>query len=483
METLTVGATTPLTQGTCVAIGDGTENAVCLVAFDCFENAPTCTAGLCATTCTDVDCNRFTHLPICVTSGMETLTVGATTPLTQGTCVAIGDGTEDAVCLVAFDCSESAPVCTSGLCAKTCSTDRDCNRFSDSPICVTGTMATNVPALFPLSGSCVSIGSGAAGDICGEEDDCSYLAPVCTADRVCATCLMDVECNRFTHSPVCVTAAIATNGLPSPLTQGTCVGVGSGLLNTVCVEDTDCLQDAPVCSMTRLCADASTTGGCTDNDGCNRFTHFPICSAGQCVAAGASTGCSVDVECPSTAPVCTGTCGNCVNNTDCNRFTHAPLCVTTFLNNEDPTLALGSCIAVGPIDSNTSFTCVRVEDCPATFPICGSNFLCLLGCSQNSDCDRFSSTSTCDVKSTSLTYQQCIAVMSGTGDVGDPCSSATDCSALAPICTPVATGSVCQATCTANWQCDRFGTTPVCQGQKCVSIGTGGLGAACIQGN
>jgi hypothetical protein len=193
---------------------------------------------------------------------------------------------------------------------------------------------------------------------------------------------------------------------------------------------------------------------------------------------GIDAGCTSDLACPASAPVCTaGRCGACSQQAQCGRFPASPACggagACVACVSDNKALCTASTAACDPA-SNQCVQCVSNPDCLSEQnAACKADHTCGL-CSADSDCSRFGKV--CDTR-----VGACVQCRPETEEAdcrGDQaCNPATaDCAGTA--CDPKlftctnkqrASVSTCQA-CVSDSEC--------VSSHRCIKLGFGSAGDA-----
>ena len=195
-----------------------------------------------------------------------------------------------------------------------------------------------------------------------------------------------------------------------------------------------CSQDSHCTSLTASDCTSNVCKPCSQDLHCTRFTDTPLCDSekGKCVK------CKTNANCTelSASECSSGNCVPCTSNTSCARFNSTPLC-------SDP--SGGTCVQ-----------CVHDSDCPTEAAArCSESNTCV-PCTGDSECSHFSDTKLCNDPTGASGGGKCVQ-----------CINHTNCTSPAKA---RCSSGTCDK-CTANDQCARFNTTPVCSdlsGGTCV---------------
>ena len=336
--------------------------------------------------------------------------------------------------------SLTASDCTSNVC-KPCSQDLHCTRFTDTPLCD------------PEKGKCVK---------CKTDANCTELSASECSSGNCVPCTSNTSCARFNSTPLC-----------SDPSGGTCVQ---------CVYDSDCSSKTAA-----RCSESNTCVPCTGDSECSHFSDTKLCNdptgasgGGKCVQCINHTNCTS----PAKARCSSGTCDKCTANDQCARFNTTPVCsdlsggtcVQCVHDSDCPTEAAAKCVSYAcvpcteddqcarfnttPVCSShsggTCVQCVHHSNCSSeTAARCSESNTCV-PCTGDSECSHFSDTKLCNDPTGASGGGKCVQ-----------CINHTNCTSPAKA---RCSSGTCDK-CTANDQCARFNTTPVCSdlsGGTCV---------------
>ena len=395
------------------------------------------------------------------------------TSLTHSRCFLSGSTYSCISCQVAFDCQRftSTPTCSSGTCvASSCSIDTNCASTPSTPYCegnacrpcktsdhtgcstVTASKCVSSPSYSCVActdnSDCTHLGSTpyCNGGTCGacqmsDNSGCSLAtAPKCSNSGsifTCTGCSGDEDCEHLSADSVCDT------------NTNTCI--------STCTGDGDCSSSTEFCNegVCAICktlnnegCDTVTASKCSNsgslysciacsNDGdCGHLSLTPYCNSGTCGACKTSddSGCS-----SATASKCFDTgsayiCTTCSVDSDCNHLSSIPYCNS------------GTCGECKTSDNSgcSSATASKCID-PLSIAQC-------TGCSTNSDCSHLSSTPYCN--------SGICGFCSTSTNAGCNSVSASKCSA--------SSGSTFSCTtCSLDSDCSNLSSTPYCNGGTC----------------
>ncbi|MEZ4473361.1 MAG: hypothetical protein R3F60_21755 [bacterium] len=468
----------------CATQGEGGADAACTVGEECASGR--CQGERCAAPCADAPCPAG---QACVRD------------VSGAACRPAGPGAAGSPCDAGADCESG--VCGGGICAADCAggapcpAETRCTRFVDGDFCFPPCRDdADCPAIaycalgFPEGGTCFWRGLGEADAPCAQDADCRSGrcdAGACLGACVAGECPAGRTCRDFGTAALCS---------PAPLPSGAACEA-----DDACAEGLDCVAGrclpgcdagcppATLCHGGRCHPACETAADCRPGRACNRFDDdAPFCQArgaGEVGAACAASGDCADGLC--FADRCRAPCGGgapCGEGEACVPLGGAAWCLPSGpgalgdVCGADAECAGGLCVG-----RRCAETCEAQGECPppaACRPLRGGDF-CVL------ECDAVSGEGC-------LAAEQCVPLDGGGGrcvlpgpgaDIGEPCQTLEDCTALASSCYDAGDGLRCRAAC--DLERDLCPESAVCapgepdRVEVCVPAGRGGDMAACAQ--
>lgn len=446
--------------------GGGETGDACTADSDCAQNL--CDAGTCIGPCQSTgDCAAGDNFS-CDTRNVD-----------------IGGGNTD-----------SASVCTPPT---PCAEDDDC-RVGE--VCYVNSDGTNVETICRDANP----GGGELGQICSGDDVCANNLCGDTRFRdVCLVpCAQDNDCS--VNGFVCGTVDV----------DGTDVSACVADTSTSCAAETDCGTGTDCAIIPTVSGSAlesvcvPTTGGastgleCTEDDDCaslvclNDRCAAPCTDSAQCANSQLCTnntvdkaGVTGDFDICETLPVtiCSSTddCTDGVRVCGLIQSVNASTDAYCTFPNASPAQQLGSAcsrdnecrenICLTPADE-CSVVCDKDSDCAASqicssYSTSGTSFgFCIRGCSNNTDCQNGN---VCTINGNTLdnTVDTVCETVLGTGELGEPCTSGSDCIAGTCLTTSIF-DPMSSCTTDANCPVDEVCKCPIDQpgcttGKQCAS--------------
>lgn len=223
-------------------------------------------------------------------------------------------------CVTSSDCTESAPVCSDGVCNK-CVQNDDCMGIAGKQVCDTA------------SGACVN---------CVEDEDCEGATPFCdTTMHACVSCLHNTDCT-MSDAPVC----------------------GGDQMCTGCTGNTDCngrFGNKNLCGATGACVQ------CSDSDKSACMGTTPVCKNNACAACGGDGDCSGGLKCNKTGDSSNGACVQCNVEADCgvNGYCDNHMCKKCTQNGQCGSgvcnMGTGACVGEGDIVYVNNASCASAD--------------------------------------------------------------------------------------------------------------------------